>query len=92
MAVEDYVSFRQYVVIELPLKKTAVQQTFPINFSMFMEIPAWVAALSDVGRNISKIATGTLAICLAGFDHEPPRQNATSSNLIRSQQTIDGDG
>jgi hypothetical protein len=53
---------------------------------MFMEIPAWVPAVFDIGWNTLKMVTVTLLISLTEVNRELPPQNAVSRKLMHSSQ------
>jgi len=66
------------------LKRKSLLQKFTRDFSMLMEVCAWVRAMFEDGWNILKMGTRASKISLGAVALEQPQLNATRREWMRS--------
>ena len=69
---DNDMSFRQRAVIEFLVKKKSLLQKFTRDFSVLMEVCAWVRAVFEDGWNILKMGTQASKMSLRAVALEQP--------------------
>jgi predicted dinucleotide-utilizing enzyme len=65
-------------------KRKSLLQKFTRDFSVLMEVCAWVRAVFENGRNILKMGTPASKMSLGALVLEQPQMNATRKEWMRS--------
>ena len=79
--------FTSVLSLNVLLKRKSLLQKFTRDFSVLMEVCAWVWAVFEDGWNIVKMGTRASKISLGAVALEQPQLNATRREWIRSFKT-----